>query len=320
LIAFGAAIMGAEAYRRYAEPGVRRAAEPDSHVYAFAAVEPVGRTYNLILDEAARRDDLEALVLVHPHTEITDPRFCEKVRAALADPEVAAVGAAGATRVRSIAWWEGQVVSGPVTHAYEEHGGGTLPAVSWAFRAAPPAEVETLDGQLLVLSPWAVRNLRFDEELILGFGFDLDFCLQVRAAGGKLLVTDLAVSHHRSIELVRNLEIWVEAHIQVADKWGAVLDSDGDGADDEQTWKHRARLAEARREAARTIAFSESMRLDARVLELERALAAKTDTLSWKLTAPLRALNEARRRMLADRDRDRDATPETLADAVAKRW
>ena len=34
---------------------------------------PTGRTYNLVLDAAAERDDLEALVLVHPHTEIVDP-------------------------------------------------------------------------------------------------------------------------------------------------------------------------------------------------------------------------------------------------------
>jgi len=32
VIAFGASISGAEAYARYAEPGIRRAAEPDSEV------------------------------------------------------------------------------------------------------------------------------------------------------------------------------------------------------------------------------------------------------------------------------------------------
>ena len=72
MIAFGSSIQGAEAYRRYAEPGVRLASEPDSALFAYAAVEPVGRTYNLILEAGGRRDDLEALVLVHPHTEIVD--------------------------------------------------------------------------------------------------------------------------------------------------------------------------------------------------------------------------------------------------------
>ena len=79
-------ISGAEAYRRYAEPGVQLAREPDSEVFAYAAVEPVGRTYNLILDAAAQHEDLEALVLVHSHSEITDPQLCAKVRAALREP------------------------------------------------------------------------------------------------------------------------------------------------------------------------------------------------------------------------------------------
>jgi hypothetical protein len=296
LIAFGSAISGGEAYRRYAEPGVRLAAEPDSDVYAYAAVEPIGRTYNLILEAAAGRDDLEALVLVHPHTEIVDRTFCTTVRRALADEEIGVVGCAGARGVHSIAWWEGDVFSANVMHRYGQHRGGEISAVSWAHRNPPPAEVEALDGQLLVLSPWAVRNLRFDEELVLSHGFDLDFCVQVRAAGRKLLVADLSVTQHRDLELVNNLEIWVEAHIKIADKWAAVLDGDNL---DELAWKRRARQAEARREAARAIAFSNVLKQDAKVLELERALAEKTDRLSWRATAPLRALNAIRRRATA---------------------
>jgi Glycosyltransferase like family len=292
LIAFGSSISGAEAYRRYAEPGVRLAAGPDSEIYAFAAVEPIARTYNLVLEAAAAREDLEALVLVHPHTEIADPELCTKVRQALADPLVGVIGCAGATGVRSIAWWEGAVTSAPAIHRYEEHGGGEIAAVSWARRESPPAEVETVDGQLLVLSPWVVRNLRFDEALVLGHGFDLDFCLQVREQGRKVLVADLRVVHHRSLELVSDLEVWVQAHIRVAEKWGGALDGP---AGDDAAWKLRARHAEARREAARAIAFSKALKLDARVLELERALAEKTDSASWRLTAPLRELNRLRR-------------------------
>ena len=80
MIAFGVSVTEGEAYRRYAEPGIKRAKEPDSEVYVFAAVGQASRTYNLLLDTAARHDDLEALVLVHPHTEITDSDFCVKVR------------------------------------------------------------------------------------------------------------------------------------------------------------------------------------------------------------------------------------------------
>ncbi len=305
MIAFGSSISGGEAYRRYAQPGVRLASEPDSVNFAYAAVEPVGRTYNLIMDAAAARTDLEALVLVHPHTEIIDPDFCAKVRTALASEDVGMVGWAGATSVRGLAWWEGEVTCAPAIHRYEEHGGGDIPALSWTQRGTPPAEVDCLDGQLLVVSPWAVRTLRFDEGLLLGHGFDLDFSLQVRAAGRRLMVADLRVAHHRSLELIADLDVWVQAHIHIAEKWSETLD---DGGVDEIPWKQRARRAEAAREVARAYAVSNALILDARVLELERALTEKTGSPSWRLTAPLRALNRARREV-ADRRRTNGAGP-----------
>lgn len=292
MIAFGCAINNADVFRKYGEPGIRRVAEPDSELFAFAPVESVGRTYNLVLDAAARCHDLEALALVHPQTEIVDPEFCAKIRAALSDPDVGIVGATGATGVTSIAWWEGRVVSAPAVHQYGEHGGGELPALSWTQCEPPPAEVEALDGQLLVLAPWVVRNLRFDEDRLLGHGFDLDFSLQVTATGRKLIVADIRLVHHRSLELVADLDVWVEAHIRMAEKWTGTLDED---SDDDAVWKVRARRAEARREAARSIAFSKALTLDARVLELERALAEKTSSPSWRVTAPLRTINRLRR-------------------------
>lgn len=319
MIAFGSAIQGAEAYRKYAEPGVRRAAERDSEVYAFAAVQPVGRTYNLILDAAAARDDLEALALVHPHTEIADDDFCETVRAVVcADPSVGVAGCAGAVGVRSIGWWEGSVTSSRrILHRYGEFGGGELPAFSWVGRRSlvpvspgPPAEVETVDGQLLVLSKWAVRNLRFDESLRFSFGFDLDFCCSVRAGGRRVVVADFGAVFHRSLELVKDLDVWAAAHMQVAEKWDAMLNGpagslDGradSGIADDAHWKRRARYAEADREAARAFAFSRSLKLDAQVLELELEFDEMINSVSWRMTAPLRAANRLRRRRLRRED------------------
>jgi hypothetical protein len=297
VIAFGSALSGAEAYRRYAGPGLRLVAEPDSEIVALAAIEPIGRTYNLLLDAVADREDLEAFVLVHPNTEIVDPEFCAKIRRVLADPGVGVVGCAGANDVHSIAWWEGSVVAAPGTHRYGEFGGGDLPAHSWTRQAAPPAEVEALDGQLLVLSPWVVRNHRFDEGLLLGHGFDVDFSLAIREAGRKLIVEDLRVVYHRSLELVAEINAWIEAHIRIGRKWNGVLVPDAPSQDepDSAAWKRRARRAEAQREAARAVAFSQALLIDARVLELERELAEKTDSASWRATAPLRMLNRWRR-------------------------
>jgi hypothetical protein len=292
VIAFGSAVVDEEAYRRFAEPGIRRAAEPDSGVIALAAVGPIARGLNLVLDAAARLEGLEALVLVAPRAEIADRELCAKLRAAFADPAVGVVGCAGATGVRSIAWWEGEVSAGPVRQRYSEHGGGELPAYAWAPRRPAGAEVDAVDGFLMALSPWVVRNVRFDEAHVLEHGFDVDFCLQVRQAGRRIVTADVAAVHHRSLELVEDHELWVEAHIGMAGKWGPRLGAD---EPDEDAWRRRARRAEAEREAARTLAYSNRLRVDARVLQLERELAVVTSSPSWRVTAPLRRLNAWRR-------------------------
>lgn len=293
MIAFGCPISDPHAYWNYAEPGIRLAAEPDSEVYAFAAVGTILRSNNVLLDTAGRLHGLEAMVLVHPHAEITDPAFCAKVRDALSDPDVAVVGAAGARNVSSIAWWEGEIVAADVVHRYSDHGGGKLPAFAWAGEILPPpAEVEAVDGMLMVLSPWAVRNLRFDEALGLGFGYDVDYCLQARAAARKVVVADLALTHHRALALVEDLDLWVEGHVKMSEKWPADLDSSSlrDGA----SWEQRARRAEAEREAARAIAYARALQRDARLLDLQRSLEEITQTRSWSVTEPLRRLNKAR--------------------------
>ena len=221
LIAFGCAMTDPEAYRRYARPGIERAAERGAEVYAFAAVGAISRGYNLLLEAARRRDDLEALVLVHQEVEITDPELCAKVRAALTDPEVAALGSAGATGVRSIAWWEGAVSAGPVALRYQEHGGGEMPAflLMEAGGIPAPAEVEMVDGFLMVLSPWAVRNVHFDEGLTLGHGYDLDYCMRLREAGRKVMTADFRAVRHLPLELVDDHDPWIEAHMRVAARW-----------------------------------------------------------------------------------------------------
>jgi hypothetical protein len=289
VIAFGAAITRPDVYRDCAAPGIRRAAEPDSVIFDLPSIGTIFESYNALIERAAALDDLEALVLVHQDAEIVDTDFCAKVRATLADPNVGVVGCVGAVGVRSIAWWEGSVALASFVHRYAEHGGGDLPAFSWAWDEAPPyartGEVDTLDGFLLVLSPWAVRNVRFDESLGALHGYDFDFCLQVRAAGRKVVTADFRAIHNHALEPFSDPSAWIEAHVRVAEKWDGRIAQVGTGPGG---WRERALRAEAERDAARIVDRSNALRATARIEELEAAIAETTGSLSWRITAPLR--------------------------------
>jgi hypothetical protein len=295
LIAFGTSITRPEVFRQAAEPGIRRAAEPDSEVITVDAPGSIFHSYNVLMERAAARDDLEALVLLHQDAEIVDADFCAKVRQALSDPDVGVVGCVGAVGVRSIAWWEGSVALASFVHRYEEHGGGDLTAFSWAWEDAPPyartGEVDTLDGFLLAISPWVVRNVRFDESLGMLHGYDFDFCLQVREAGKKVMTADFRAIHHHSLDLVSDPETWIEAHMRIAEKWDGRMPGVGTGAG---TWEERARRAEAERDAARADAYTKRLECDAHIAELERARAEAVSSISWRMTAPLRLISRAR--------------------------
>jgi GT2 family glycosyltransferase len=291
MIVFGVAVTRSEDYHRWAGPGIDRAREPDSAVYANSSPGSIFRAYNLLLDEAAEHDQLEALVLLHQDVEIVDDDLCGKVRAVFSDPEVAIAGCVGARDARTMAWWEGAVTWASFTHRYYEHGGGILPAFSMSPETEkPPAyarlgEVDTIDGFIMVLSPWAVRNLRFDETLGQFHGYDYDTCMQARAAGRKVVTADLKVWHHHSLELMSDPENWIEVNIRLTEKWESRNGNRG-GED----WKARARRAEAQASASNVLKISANMRSAARERELLAELDSIRNSASWRYTAPIRWL------------------------------
>jgi hypothetical protein len=146
-------------------------------------------------------------------------------------------------------------------------------------------EVDTLDGFLLVLSPWVVRNLRFDESLGALHGYDLDFCLQVREAGLKAVTADFRAIHHHSLELISEPATWIEAHVTLAEKWDGRMPQIGTAPG---SWRERVLTAEAERDAARLVAHRDALNAMARVAERERELEMMRTSISWRLTAPLR--------------------------------
>src|SRR5829696_1621123 len=258
MIAFGVAVTEPTIYDRFAGPGIRRAAEPDSLVFADQATGSLFRNYNRVLEQARVHDGLEALVLVHQDVEIVESDFCARVRASLSDPDVAIVGCVGAVGVDKPAWWKGTVAWAAFSHHYDEFGGGEFDSLSWRPEAGPshlaPGEVDAIDGLAMVLSPWAVRELRFDESLGQFHGYDFDLCMQARAAGKKVVTADFRVIHHHSLELITDPEAWTQSYIRLVEKWNGQLPDTA--ADPEQ----RALRAEAEAACARGIAVSNQLR------------------------------------------------------------
>ncbi len=296
MIAFGCSITKPDVYERCAARGFRLAAEPDTKVLAYGATGSIFRSYNLLLEKARELDDLEALVLVHQDAEIVDPDFCRKLRGALEDPDVALVGCAGATGQRSIAWWEGSVTWASFSHRYEEYGGGEIPAMTYPTGTNPSfsraGEVDAIDGAIIGMSPWAVRELGFDESLGgLLHGYDFDICCQARAKGRKVVTADLQIVHHHTIELIDDVQSWLQAYMKLARKWDDGSSENGAG------WQERARQAEAEAAAAKLLGGMADLVRQAQATrdaeeraELERELERIRKSASWRLTAPFRAL------------------------------
>jgi hypothetical protein len=293
MIAFGCPITDHAQYEAFAEPGIRRVAEPDSEILALGSAglgdASIFRNYNLLIEEAAKLENLEALVLVHQDAEIVDPEFMTKVRRALQHDEIGILGCAGAIGVRNIAWWDGSVTLASFSHRYTEYGGGEIVGSTFDWEKAPPeartGEVDVIDGFMMVLPPWFVENIRFDESLGQLHGYDFDVCQQVREAGKKVWTEHIRVIHHHSLELIGDVDGWIAAHMRVAEKWDGRLSPSQTIPGD---WKERARWAEARRDAALMQANAAELARDAAVIDLERQLQSIERSASWRLTKPLR--------------------------------
>ena len=310
MIAFGTALTDAGKYERFALPGIERAKEPDSVVLRSEGEGSIFRNYNLLLDEAAAHEDLEALVLLHQDVELVEDDFCERIRKALADPEVAVVGCAGATGARSIAWWQGEVRWASLTHRYEEHTGGEFPGPTWVADPVPagysPGQVDSVDGIVVVLSAWAVRNLRFDESLGQLHGYDFDICMQAKAKGKKAFAADFRAVHHHSVVLISDPEAWIAAYIQLAEKWNHLFPEAGGEPE------HRALRAEAQAACAEALMVSHQYRATAVNRHLTKANTALGSTREDLAAAQREVL--ALRARLAHAEAELDALRSRVTD------
>lgn len=225
MIGFACAIADEEKYRRFALPGIERVRDPDAPLIELRDRDCLFAAYNEALDLFASNPRVEAAVLVHEDTEIRDQRFEEKVRWALSDPLVAIVGTIGAVGVQGIDWWVhdygvGSSILEPIEA--EELYETPLLEGSEISGSGSSGVVDTVDGYMMVLSRWAIRELRFDvDEVGPGFhGYDADICFEARSRGRRVFAAEMAVAHHRnSVSPTPYREDWLRAQMAFRRKW-----------------------------------------------------------------------------------------------------
>ncbi len=135
----------------------------------------------------ARNAEAECLVLMHDDLEFRDPLLATKLRGWFSDPSVAIVGLVGARHVTSLRWWEG------------ERAGRVMDLTQKPFglHSYPFGDVDSVDGMMLALSPWALENLMIEGLGYRGFhGYDAELCFQARKTGKRVVVADIRAFHH----------------------------------------------------------------------------------------------------------------------------
>lgn len=184
MFAFGLCVGGSGKLDRIAMPALEKHA-PGAPVILRRDQTSIFDAYNSIVDECVTLD-VEGLVLMHDDVELRGD-ISSIVRSQFADPRVAIVGAVGGRGVRSVRWFRANAQYG---HAPDSANGENRYSTG-------PHDVDIVDGLLIALSPWAIRNLRFDSSTYRGFhAYDADISMQARAAGKVVRVTDVPIFHH----------------------------------------------------------------------------------------------------------------------------
>lgn len=167
-------------------PSLERVLAPEDVVLTSTGdARGVAAVYNDFIREARSRPGCEALVLLHDDVEVVDPNFRAKALAAVSEEDVGVVGVVGGAGLSSADWWGARRRAGRL---FETRG---------AIEAGVTrADVDVVDGLLLLVAPRAFRTLRFDEAACPRFhGYDVDFCLQARASGLRVVVRPIELLH-----------------------------------------------------------------------------------------------------------------------------
>lgn len=232
MIIFGTCVADEARYTSIALPSIRRSAITDDVILKEPGRRGIARVYNQFISEARHHSECSALVLLHEDTEIIDDNFRAKIMHLAKNPTVAVGGVAGAAGLRGLEWWTGRSRAGLV---YETRG---------ALDLGPRhADVDVVDGLLMIVFPSAFRRFVFDEASFPGFhGYDADYCLQARNIGLRVVVMELDILH-RTKTGYGDKEAFRRANEAFSAKWPAHVHRAGLMSRCSRHWRNTENLA-----------------------------------------------------------------------------
>ena len=202
-IVYGCVTNSRERLERYVTPRVG-----DRSLIVLWNQTSLAHAYNCIIG-ACMFHDIDALILVHDDLELIDPNTEEKFLTALSMPDAGIVGVAGGYDVTGLAWWNGQTVGHQLTDS------GMLDF------GPREGDVQSLEGSVMALGPWALDHLCFDEDAFTGFhGYD-DIGMTVRQHGKRVIVADIDTHHHTTLGFtsIESEQAWLAADQRFREKW-----------------------------------------------------------------------------------------------------
>lgn len=176
-VAYGVCTNSWERMSQYIAPRIG-----NRHLIVLWNQTAIAEAYNQILASFTHKN-LDMLILMHDDLELIDSEGEAKFLQAIQGPEVAIAGVAGGKGVASLAWWNHETIgyqlidSGPLNFGPRE------------------GDVDIVEGSIMAFSPWAISNLRFDEELTGFHGYD-EICMAAKRAGKRVVVANVDTHHH----------------------------------------------------------------------------------------------------------------------------
>jgi hypothetical protein len=208
-VAYGCCVGSWDRFQRNVVPA---AGDYERPLMALSGQSSIAEAYNTILEAFffSGQRDLDALVLLHDDLEITDPQAEEKILAAVAEPDVALVGVAGATLIHGLNWWD----------AFDTVGHQLTDSMMIDF-GPREGDVVSLEGSILAFSPWAIKNLRFDTQFPGFHGYD-EISMQAINEGKRVVVRDIDTHHHTKVGFAstQSQEQWLLCNELFRKKWG----------------------------------------------------------------------------------------------------